>query len=528
LPYASRIRVVRLREAAKDVSEWFERGHTEEELKDLATNQAEEVWARKAAGRLPAGVEVEEESVSLPVSYDLSDVGNAARFRDRFLGKVRWSPSLGWLVWNGINWEVDETLMVYRLAIEVTELIEAEALSLSDPKASERLQKFAIATRSSSRLEAMLNVARAMEGIHVRPMDLDFDPYLLNCLNGVLDLRTGKLLPHDPEMLLSQVTGTSFNPEAECPEFEKFLAEILPDLDTRRYLIRCLGYGLTGSTDEQVMFLLYGSGANGKSTLVNVMFQILGSYADKLSTSALLINRFDQSASATPELAKLVGKRFVAASEIEEGQRLSEVRVKELTGGEPITARRLYREEFTFRPKFKLFFSANHKPIVHGQETAIWRRIRLLPFTVSIPPHQQDKRLAEKLVAESDGILAKLVKGASEWLALGSLDEPDEVINASEEYRNEMDIVGKFIKECFIETPSGNVKNDQLYRIYAEWCKSNGERQLSHTRLSRILKSDKGFLQYRGSGFKYWRGLQVRSRYPGKVDESDEFDEIIM
>jgi putative DNA primase/helicase len=233
-----------------------------------------------------------------------------------------------------------------------------------------------------------------------------------------------------------------------------------------RFVQRAVGYSLTGSTNEQCLFILYGSGANGKSTFLNTISAMLGDYARQTPTDTLLVKRGD---GISNDVARLHGARFVSAMEVDNGRRLAEAQVKQLTGGDLMAARYLYQEFFEFRPQFKLFMGVNHTPVIQGTDHGIWRRIHLVPFTVTIAKEDQDKRLVEELHAERSGILRWAVEGCLTWQAEG-LEPPTAVAEATEEYRAEMDVLARFLLECRDVGPEARVATGLLYARYVGWC----------------------------------------------------------
>ena len=292
-----------------------------------------------------------------------------------------------------------------------------------------------------------------------------------------------------------------FDPDAECPIFLAFLERVMAgNCALIAFLQRAVGYSLTGLTGEQVLFLLYGLGANGKSTLLEILRALLGDYAQQTEFSTFLVRKQD---GVRNDLARLRGARFVSAVEMEGERRLSEALVKQLTGGDTISARFLFSEFFEFLPAFKLWLAANHKPEIRGTDHAMWRRVRLIPFTVTIPDDAQDKSLPAKLRAELPGILAWAVRGCLQWQANG-LDAPDEVTRATEDYRAEMDVLGDFLAERCIDESGTHVLAADLYGAYRLWSEQNGAEAISGVAFARRL-TERGFTRVR-VGKKQARG----------------------
>lgn len=350
-----------------------------------------------------------------------------------------------------------------------------------------------------------MELAKSEPGVPVSADQLDAAPWVLNVLNGTLDLRTGQLRPHAREDLLTKLAPVAYDPGALCPTWEAFLSRILAgDVELIRFVQKVIGYSLTGSTQEQCLFILYGAGANGKSTLIQSISALLGDYARQTPTETLLVQRGD---GVRNDLARLQGARFVSAVEVEGGRRLAEALVKQLTGGDTITARFLYGEHFEFQPMFKLWLAVNHRPVVQGTDHAIWRRIRLLPFTVTIPPAEQDKRLAEKLQAELAGILRWAVEGCQAWQREG-LEPPAAVQRATGDYRAEMDVIAAFIRDCCVLGDKQEVSTSALYAEYVGWCTQVGESPVSQKALAATLK-ERGCTPGRRGGGRLWVGIAL-------------------
>ena len=351
-----------------------------------------------------------------------------------------------------------------------------EAGAEDDDDLRKALSKHARSSEARNRIDNMLELGKSEPGIPITVDELDDDPWAFNCTNGALDLQTGQLREHRREDLITKLAPVAYDPTAECPQFLAFLEQIMDgNQDLIRFLQRAIGYSLTGLTREQVLFLLYGLGANGKSTLLEALAMLLGDYAQQADFATFLVRRNE---GPRNDIARLRGARFVSATEAESGARMSEVLVKQLTGGDTVTARFLHQEFFDFKPEFKLWLAANHKPVIRGTDNAMWRRIKLIPFAVTIPESEQDKNLPAKLQAELSGILAWAVRGCLEWQEHG-LGEPEAVKAATGEYREEMDVLGDFLAECCILELGATAKATELYRNYKSWCEQNGIRELS-------------------------------------------------
>jgi putative DNA primase/helicase len=353
----------------------------------------------------------------------------------------------------------------------------------------------------------MIELAKSEPGIPVRPRELDADPWVLNLSNGTLDLQTGQLREHRREDLLTKLAPVAYDPAAQCPRWEAFLDRIFAeDVELIRFVQKAVGYSLTGSTQEQCFFILYGAGANGKTTLMQTVSALLRDYARQTPTETLLIQRGD---GVRNDLARLQGARFVYASEAEGGRKLAEALIKQLTGGDTLTARYLYKEHFEFQPTFKIWLAVNHKPDVQGTDHAIWRRMRLLPFIVTIPAAEQDKQLAEKLQGELPGILRWAVEGCLLWQQEG-LEPPAVVKRATGDYRSEMDVITAFLNECCTLEAEHQVGVNVLYARYVGWCTQMGEQAVTKKVFGATLL-ERRFTQGRSASERYWQGIALRN-----------------
>lgn len=408
-----------------------------------------------------------------------------------------------WLLWKDGRWQHDETRAVDLLARALTRKILIEAV---DGDRQDKI-KDALKLQKRSAVDALVALARSDARVARHPSDFDRDHWLLNCKNGTLDLRTGVIHEHRQEDHITKSSPVEYRPEAECPAWESFLEEIMPDPALRAYVKRAAGYSLTGSVEEQVFFFAHGGGANGKSVFLAVLEYICGNYGKTAAPELLLVKTHDKHET---ELADLAGVRLLTTIETESGRRLAESRTKMLTGGDRIKARFLYRDFFEFQPTFKLWLASNHKPPVLGTDYAIWRRIHLIPFTVTIPPERQDKKLFEKLKVEAPGILRWAIEGCLEWQRDG-LQPPECVLRAVREYREEQDTIGLFLAECCLTGPALYDTAKRLYDRYTKWCEEAGEKPVSKKTFGQAL-TERGFEGTHTKIGSVWRGLILRPK----------------
>jgi putative DNA primase/helicase len=438
----------------------------------------------------------------------LTDLGNAKRLV-RLHGKdlLYCHPWGKWLNWDGKRFALDRTGEVRRRAKDTVARLYGEATDEADSSQRKTIATWARKSESQPRIEAMIALAASERAIPIMPEMLDADPWTLTADNGVIDLRTGSICPHERSDLSTKLVPIPYRPEARCVLWEKFLEEVIPDVNVRDFVQRAVGYSLTGVTWEQVFFLLWGSGLNGKTTFVETLLALFADYGLRTPTDTLLARR---DSGIPNDVARLRGARFVSAVEVEEGRRLAEVRVKELTGGDTVSARFMRGEWFDFKPIAKLWLATNHKPVVRGTDVAIWRRIRLIPFTVTV--EKPDPELPEKLRAELSGILAWAVRGCLNWQSEG-FTAPDAVKIATEGYRAEQDTLGTFLEERCVLGENRSVPSAELYDDYKQWADTNRERALSQKALGSRL-SERGFQpgRERKERTRVWRGLDLLGR----------------
>jgi putative DNA primase/helicase len=460
------------------------------------------------------GQVVSEEALDLLLSdKDLNDYGNAMRFLARHGNDVLFVEEVGWLYWDGKRWTPDGALAeVKRRAHQTAQLIAAEVGVLQETgplergkgeteskhvwaDRVERLFKWYVTSGNRPKLDAM--IAEVTPYLSVTPEKMDADPYLINVRNGTLVLDRDadgdmiQMREHDRADRLAKLMDVEYDPSAECPTFKRFLETSQPDAGIRDFLQVWSGYCLTGVTGEQKLVFNFGEGGNGKSVFIDLIAKMMGPYSVSLPFASLLRDDRKRGAEATPDLARLPGARLVRASEPEKGSRFAEATIKSITGGEEITVRHLNHGFFDFVPQFKLTLSGNHKPAIRGQDRGIWRRFILVPWEQNIPEKDQDKQLPAKLWAERAGVLNWLLDGARIWLEKG-LVVPDSIKAATDEYREDSDPLGRFLRECVREAPGCSVQASVMYGAYVDWCKVNAERPWSQTAFGRALP-DKGF-----------------------------------
>lgn len=437
------------------------------------------------------------------------DLGNAERFcrehGDRLRHVAAFSPA--WLAWDGRRWAPDEKGTHMEAAKATVEGLLAEAHGRSGDE-RERLLRHALRSRTAQRLRAIPQLAATDPRIARRPDEFDLDPHALNCLNGTVDLASGKLHLHDPAEGLTLLAGTAYDPGAQAPTWDAFLARVLDgDSELEAFLRRLAGLSVVGKVLEHVLAILWGAGANGKSTLVNALRAALGDYAHAGGVELLLGG--SRPGQATPELAELRARRFVTIAETREDGRLAAERVKALTGGDPVHARFLHGNPFTFDPSHTVWLQTNHRPRVDDDGEAMWRRLLLVPFTVTIPPEERDPGLGERLEREGDGILAWVVRGAREYLESG-LRPPERVLAATAAYRSAESTFGSWVEDCCILAEPAWTPTARLHRSYAEWASANGAPDLSAQALAERLSSSGLPLQPQRKRARGWQGIALR------------------
>lgn len=440
--------------------------------------------------------------------YSFDDMGNAARLSDAFGESILYCYTDDcWFYFDGRCWVRDKTGVIERLCDQLIEEMRHETNNYGDTdEAQKAFNQHVKRSRSNRSKKAM--IAETRHHVPILPSEMDTHPFLLNTLNGTLDLRNGELNKHDPKEHLTKMALCEYTDKADHPRWTRFLNDIFGgDREMLRYIQKAVGYSLTGSIKEQCVFFCYGTGRNGKSTFLNVISDIAGSYAVNIQPDTIMV-RYGSKDGANSDIARLKGARLVTSAEPNEGMRINEGLLKQLTGGDKVTARYMYKELFEFTPEFKLWMATNHKPVIHGTDTGIWRRIHLIPFTVQIPEDKVDKQLPYKLKEEYPAILAWAVEGCLLWQKEG-LEMPLAVRDATKEYRKDMDVVSAWLDEC-CTLGEGREKTSDLYQSYVDWAEKNNEYKMSNRKFGDGMA--KRFERTKSHGACYYNGLILNER----------------
>ncbi len=456
----------------------------------------------------PSGETGAAESLDLD-PYRGTDEANAALFLSLHGADIRYCPPWDkWLLWTGSHWRIDDLMDVARLAGDMPRELYRKAGESIDTARRRTIAGLARALESRRKQSDLLAAARCR--VVVSHTDLDKGRFLLNASNGTIDLSAGTLREHRRADLLTHDTEISYRPDTAAPLWERFLFEIFAgDTDLIRFVQHAVGYSLTGDVREQVLFICHGNGSNGKSVFLNIVRKLLGKLALQAAPDLLMADRHRRHPT---EQADLFGKRLVVCQETAEGRRFNESLVKQLTGGDAITARRMFEDNWTFEPTHKLWLATNHRPEIRGTDHAIWRRIRLIPFNVQFSDdgdHRKDPDMEAKLAAELPRIMAWGVRGCLDWQREG-LRAPEAVKTATASYQQEQDVLAAWLADCCIVKRTADAKAADLYASYADWCQQSGEHPEPQRRWGMRL-TERGFQRQKRMAGHFWLGIGLLS-----------------
>lgn len=473
-----------------------------------ACEQCTNVYQPPVKFRVKIGSRAGESGVAEPKLYTFDDMGNAERFLDLFGEDFRYNYTDGkFIFWDDCRWATDLDGVAKRAADKAIEEMRQESEwyeSSGDSDTAKAFAKHIKASRSAKSKENMLK--EIQHHIPIMPFQLDKHKMAFNVPNGTLSLKTGQLVPTKRDYFITKFSPVEFTDNADCPMWRRFLDDIFGgDRELIRYIQKAVGYSMTGDTSEQCVFFLYGTGRNGKSTFLDVLREIFGDYVSNIQPETIMVKN-SMGNGINSDIARLKGARMVTTVEPNEGVRLNEGLIKQLTGDDAVTARKLYGNEFEFKPEFKLWMATNHKPVIRGTDDGIWRRIHMIPFTVQIPVDKVDRQLKSKLEREYPAILRWAVEGCLLWQREG-LKQPRAVLDMTREYRREMDVISGFLDDRCEVGEGFSAKSSELYAAYSAWCEANTEFKMSNTKFG--VEMEKRFTRSKRMDGNYFVGLKL-------------------
>jgi len=533
---AASVKVVLLPTGYKDVSDWLAvnrkdeweellstaRDFTSELVTELTALYGEPLPAPETQGGNDDGHRPQADTGDDHERVTNTDVGNAVRLCRQYGNILRYCyEAKKWLAWNGKHWEWDLGARINHYATLTVKSIYREAANADTAEQSRELAKHAMASESNNRIMSMICRAESQPGIPVKMVDLDTQDWLITCRNGTIDLRTGELLPHNPDHLITCMLDVDYDPAAKCPHWMAFLDRVCAsDPELMWYLQKCVGYSLTGSVVHEVVYFIYGEGQNGKSTFLGTIRKLVGPYGWRVNPDMFMTKGKNQPG-PRESLANLKGKRFVVGSEVEDGKRFAMSLIKATTGAETIQADRKYEHEVEFQPTHKLWLFGNYRPEVRDTTVGAWRRLKLIPFEVKIPDSEKDVDLKSKLQAELSGILAWAVEGCIAYQREGIAD-PTAVTSATEKYRKEQDVFGTFLEECCIINKGESVPKAAFRADLKAWCISNNVDAFTTHQVSHLM-TGMGIEDGSDGKRRLWKGLRLRNEsdpLPGPESKS--------
>lgn len=436
-----------------------------------------------------------------------TELGYAKRLVKLFGARLRYVPAWRrWLIWDGTRWAVDDTGQAARWTKVIARRIYTDALAIMDDKERKEALMAARRGESSAGVAGVLTLAGTEETITVTPDQLDVDPFLVNCTNGTLDLRTGQRRAHDPNDLLTKMAGAAYHSDVTSDVWDGFLGKVQPDPAVRAFLARLFGHALEGRVVEHLLAICHGDGANGKGTFMNAVLAALGDYGDAADPDLLTARTFDAHPTG---VADLFGLRLALLHETDANRRLAEGTVKRLTGGDRLKARRMREDFWHFDPSHTFVILTNYKPIVTGIDEGIWRRLRLVPWPVVVPAAERDEHLGDRLKLHTDAVLAWLVAGYRDWHEHG-LGEPKAVTAATAAYRSDSDPLRRFLGERCLRATGYRIRSAELFSAWCKWCADEGEETGTNKAMTTAL-TNRGFdpPQHTNRGAE-WQGITLQ------------------
>ena len=469
---------------------------------------------------IPVNQDLEDHDKSKKTEYEQSDHGNAKRLLSKYGRIIRYHSSdlgEGWFIWDGTRWCRDKKQDIYQKAKDTIDCMYDELKGLDGLKQRNNLN-FILRSKNQRGLTSMIASAQNEPGVFMEMNNFDSHKDIFNVKNGMVDLQTGELLPHDMKLFITKLSEIEYNTDASCPRWNQFLDEICPDKEAQGYLQRFFGYTLSGHNRAEKMLVLNGLGGNGKGVLLDTITKIMGDYTRVAESSTILKRKNERSSSN--DLADLYGYRLVRASETAANQILDEARIKIITGGNTIKCRLLYKQYIEYIAQFKLVLETNHKPIIESQDNSIWRRVDRLDFdnTFNEADGTRDEFLRDTLESELEGILLWMVNGAIEWYKIG-LATPEAIADLNISYKEELDEIGGFLEICTEKDSSSQVSKKTLYLLYTFWCKHIDEYPLSKKAFGKRLEEN-GFAHKRSNGVESRTGIKLNTELFKLLDES--------
>jgi putative DNA primase/helicase len=461
----------------------------------------------------------------MPMSnFACTDLGNADRFIHRYGDKVRYLEDIGrWLFWDGTRWKLVQFSKIFGMARKTVKSIYDEARDSVVKPVARDLAAHALRSERYGRIRSMIDAVSKTEPVSTSSDRFDTDPRKINCRNGVVDLATGELEEHKPRQNVIKQARVNYNPDAKCPRFDRFLAEIFEnDNELIEYFLRTAGYSITGETVQQKVFIWYGLGANGKTTLAETLLTILGDYSGPTEIDMLLSTDKSQ-VRLLESVGKLKGMRLTIASETDSTRKFSESMVKRLSGEETLTGAVLTKGSFPFTPTHKLTLLVNHLPGVKDGSHSIWRRLVPIPFKRKFEEHEIDPYLKQTLLSERDGIFAKLVSAAGRYLKDGLGETPTCITELSDQYRERNDLLGRFIKECLVLDATGDTPSRETHGAYEDWCRQQGLTPVSEAFFSDGM-TERGITKKRKTAGMFYLGYRLAAETKDKTEADRRFE----